>query len=96
MPKTIDDLIKCCMLDIMPPLPVIAAYFGLNNIDNLSIILGLYQGMIKIKGMAKSTVEKAYKTNQLDKFVYLTNLLEKKIYSLISSVYLFNHFSVDN
>ena len=34
MPKTIDDLVKCCMLDIMPPLPVIADYFGLNNIDN--------------------------------------------------------------
>ena len=63
MPKTIDDLVKCCMLDIMPPLPVIADYFGLNNIDNLDIILGLYQGMIKIKGMDQSTVEKAYKTN---------------------------------
>jgi hypothetical protein len=66
MPKTIDDLVKCCMLDFMPPLPVIADYFGLNNIDNLDIILGLHQGMIKIKGMDKSTVEMAYKTNQLD------------------------------
>ncbi len=70
MPKTIDDLIKCCMLDIMPPLPVIADYFGLDNIDNVDIILGLYQGMIKIKGMDKSTVEKAYKTNQLDKLIH--------------------------
>jgi hypothetical protein len=34
----------------MPPLPVIADYFGLDN-DNLDIILGLYQGMIKIKGI---------------------------------------------
>ena len=30
MPKTIDDLVKCCMLDIMPPLAVIADYFGLD------------------------------------------------------------------
>ncbi len=58
------------MLDIMLPLPVIADCFGLDNIDNLDIILGLYQGMIKIKGMDKSTVEKAYKTNQLDKLIH--------------------------
>ena len=70
MPKTIDDLVKCCMLDIMPPLPVIADYFGLDNIDNLDIILGLYQGIIKIKEMDKSTVEKAYKLNQLDKLIH--------------------------
>ncbi len=70
MPKTIDDLVKCCMLDIIPPLPVIADYFGLGNIDNLDIILGLYQGMIKIKGMDKSTVEKAYKNNELDKLIH--------------------------
>ncbi len=37
----IDDLGKCCMLDNMPPLPVIADYFGLDNIDNLDITLGL-------------------------------------------------------
>ncbi len=58
------------MLDIMPPLPVIADYFGLDNIDNLDIILGLYQGIIKIKEMDKSTVEKAYKLNQLDKLIH--------------------------
>ncbi len=54
----------------MPPLPVIADYFGLDNIDNLDIILGLYQGIIKIQGMVKCTVEKAYKTNQLDKLIH--------------------------
>ena len=64
MPKTIDDLVKCCMLDTMPTMPVVADYFGLDNIDNLDIILGLYQGMIKIKGI-DTTIEMAYKTNQL-------------------------------
>jgi hypothetical protein len=68
MPKTIDNFVKRCMLDIMPPLQVIADYFGLDNIDNLDIILGFYQGMINIKGMVKSTIEKAYKTNKLSKF----------------------------
>ena len=70
MPKTIDDLVKCCMLDTMPSMPVVADYFGLDNIENLSIILGLYQGMIKIKGMDKRIIEKAFKTNQLDKLIH--------------------------
>ena len=73
MPKTIDDLVTCCMLDSRPPMPVFVDYFGLDNIDNLSIILGLYQGMIKIKGMNKTIIEnikteqKTMKTNQTKK-----------------------------
>ena len=70
MPKTIDDLLKCCMLDIIPPVPVVADYFGLDNTDNLDVILGIYQGMLKIKGMYKSIVEKAFKNNQLDKLIH--------------------------
>jgi hypothetical protein len=58
------------MLDIMPPLPVIADFFGLDNIDNMDFLLGLYYGMIKIIGMDKSTAEKAYKTYQLDKLIH--------------------------
>ena len=70
MVKTIDDLVKCCVLDTMPTIPVIADYFGLDNVAHLSIILGLYQGMIKIKGMDKSIIEKAYKKNELDKLIH--------------------------
>jgi hypothetical protein len=36
----------------------------------LDIILGIYQGLIKIKEMDKSIVEKAHKTNQLDKLIH--------------------------
>ena len=61
MPKTIDDLVKCCMLDTMPPMPVIADYFGFDNIDHLSIILGLYQGMIKIMVWIKILLKKRLK-----------------------------------
>ena len=73
MTKTLDDLVECCMLDIFPPFPVIADYFGIDNASNnehLNIILGLYQGMIKIKGMNKDTVENAYKKNKLDKLIH--------------------------
>jgi hypothetical protein len=73
MTKTIDLLVESCMNDLFPPVPVIADYFGWENAsndENLSIILGLYQGMIKIKGMNKKEVEKAFKTNQLDKLIH--------------------------
>ena len=70
MPKTIDDLLNCCLLDIIPPLPVVSDFFGLHNVEHLNIILGIYQGMLKIKGMDKSIVEKAFKKNQLDKLIH--------------------------
>ena len=70
MVKTIDDLFKYCMQDKMPTMPVIADYFGLDNVAHLNIILGLYQGMIKIKGMDKAIIEKAYKKNELDKLIH--------------------------
>ena len=73
MSKTIDLLVDSCMSDLFPPGPVIADYFGIDNASNnehLNIILGLYQGMIKIKGMNKDTVENAYKKNKLDKLIH--------------------------
>ena len=70
MTKTIDDLVKCCMLDSMPTIQVIADYFDFDNVEDLSIILGLYQGMIKIKGMDKDIIENAFKKNRLDKLIH--------------------------
>ncbi len=71
MPKTINDLVECCMLDSMPLLHVIVDYFGFDNVDDLSIILGwLYQGMIKIKGMDKYIIERAFWKNRLDKLIH--------------------------
>ncbi len=61
MTKTIDDIVKCCMLDSMPTMPVIADYFGFDNVEDLRIILRLYQGVIKIEGMDKDIIEKAFK-----------------------------------
>ncbi len=73
MTKTIDLLAQSCMTDLLPPVPVIADCFGWENVsndENLSVILGLYQGMIKMKGMNKDIVGKAYKKNELDKLIY--------------------------
>ena len=32
MPKTIDDLVECCFKNTLPPVPVIADYFGMENL----------------------------------------------------------------
>jgi hypothetical protein len=58
------------MLDIMPPMPVLADFFWLDNIENLDIILGLYQGMMTIKEMDKSFVGMAFQINQLDRSIH--------------------------
>ncbi len=47
MPKTIDTLEECCLANVIPSIPVLADYFGWDNLhnyneDNIIIILGLY------------------------------------------------------
>ncbi len=51
MTKTIDSLVNICEMDILPCIPVIADYFGLQNCNenNIPIILGIYQKMLKPK-----------------------------------------------
>jgi hypothetical protein len=66
-------LVKACIEDIFPPLPAIADYFGFDNAandENLSFILGLYQYMIKLRGMNKNIIEEAFHKNQLDKLIH--------------------------
>ena len=34
MPKTIDTLEECCLANVIPSVPVLADYFGLDNLSN--------------------------------------------------------------
>jgi hypothetical protein len=47
---------------------VIADYFGFDNDneDNYSIIYGIYEGLIKYKGISKLLLENCFMTNRLD------------------------------
>ena len=75
MPKTIDTLEECCHADKMPPIPVLADYFGFDNMsnkDNMCIILGLYIKMLNIWNINKDIIEKAFKNNELDKLIHET------------------------
>ena len=75
MSKTIDSLEECCLADKMPPISVLADYFGLDNLsneDNMCIILGLYIKMLNIWKINKDIIEKAFKNNELDKLIHDT------------------------
>ena len=75
MPKTIDMLEECCLANVVPSIPVLADYFGvdnLNNEDNICIILGLYIKMLNIWNIDKNIIEKAFIDNQLDQLIHDT------------------------
>jgi hypothetical protein len=75
MSKTIDSLEECCLANVIPSIPVLADYFGLDNLsneDNTCIILGLYIKMLNIWNIKKDIIEKAFKNNELDKLIHET------------------------
>ena len=77
MPKTIDDLVECCLQNIIPPVPVLADYFCWDNLhnyneDTICLILGLYIKMLNIWNIDKNIIEKAFINNELDQFIHDT------------------------
>ena len=77
MPKTIDDLVECCFQNTLPPIPVIADYFGMenfmkNDLNELCIIFGLYIKMIVCWNIHKDVIENAFLNNHLDELVHDT------------------------
>ena len=75
MSKTIDSLEECCLANVIPSIPVLADYFGLDNLsneNNICIILGLYIKMLNIWNIKKDIIEKAFKNNELDKLIHET------------------------
>ena len=75
MSKTIDSLEECCLANVIPSVPVLADYFGLDNLsneDNIIVILGLYIKMLNIWNINKDIIEKAFKNNELDKLIHET------------------------
>ena len=75
MPKTIDSLEECCLANVVPSIPVLADYFGLDNLsneDNIIVILGLYIKMLNCWNIHKDIIEKAFKNNELDKLIHET------------------------
>ena len=75
MPKTIDTLEECCLANVIPSVPVLADYFGLDNLsneDNIIVILGLYIKMLNSWNIDKDIIENAFNNNELDKLIHET------------------------
>ncbi len=79
-----DILVENCFNDTIPnTLGVLVDYFGINNIgdkNKLGIIFGVYQGLIKYKGVNSLDLHKALINNKLNELI-------KKKYTYHSSKY---------
>ena len=75
MSKTIDSLEECCLANVVPSIPVLADYFGLDNLsneDNIIVILGLYIKMLNIWNINKDIIKNSFKNIELDKLIHET------------------------
>jgi hypothetical protein len=77
MSKTIEDLVECCQANVIPPFPVLADYFGWDNLHNFNegnicLILGLYIKMLNSWNINTDIIEKAFINNELDNLIHDT------------------------
>ena len=75
MSKTIDSLEQCCLANVIPSVPVLVDYFGLDNLsneDNIIVILGLYIKMLNCWNIHKDIIKNAFNNNELDKLIHDT------------------------
>ena len=71
MPSTAQDLYDCCLRDDLPSLPVVVDYFGdAVGMKNQCIVLGVYQGLVKTKGLTVELLENCFRTNRLNELVH--------------------------
>lgn len=74
---TLLELIRCVDDDVLPPLSVVADYFGkeCGSDEDITTIFGLYQGLIKYRGVSADEVFNAYLSGSLDNLMdkYYTN-----------------------
>lgn len=70
--KTIDSLFNACFNDDINSITngVIYDYFGIHNNNYITIIFGLYVGLIKIKQISKELIENCFYTNRLDELIH--------------------------
>ena len=50
--------------------PVFVDYFGMNNDQHYTVIYGIYEGLIKYKGISKKLIENCFMTNRLDELIH--------------------------
>ena len=72
MPTTAKILYDCCLRDECPPIPVVVDYFG-NSLDSemkQGLVLGVYEGLVKTKGVSVELLDNCFRTNRLNQLVH--------------------------
>lgn len=72
MPTTARLLYDCCLRDEFPPIPALVDYFG-NTLDSemkQGIVLGVYEGLVKTKGVSVELLDNCFRTNRLNQLVH--------------------------
>ena len=75
MPTTTEGLIKCCLRDELPDrLGIIADYFNIDkfNEETFLILYGVYQEMIKYKGVDENLLHNCLLHNRLNELIHKT------------------------
>ena len=72
MPRTSDILVKCCFKDEIPPLPVLADYFGDSFGDDQkeNIVFGVYVGLVKYKNLNSDLLHNCFLSNRLNELIH--------------------------
>ena len=92
MTRTSDILVECCMRDEIPPLPVLADYFGdiYNDDDKVNIVFGVYVGLVKYKNVGSDLLHNCFLSNRLNE------LMQQKFkYSKSGYFQKFNDLDID-
>ena len=72
MSSTAEILRTCCLQDLIPPKPVLIDYFGASasNDQEIPIILGIYQCLIKQRGVKLDLLVNCFLSNRLNELVH--------------------------
>ena len=71
MPTTAEELVKACFWDLLPGIPVVADYFGnAEDEEEERIVFGIYQGLVKFKGVDHDLLFNCFLSDRLDELVH--------------------------
>jgi len=69
--STSELLVNYCYNSQIPEeTSVIADYFGFHNLEYINLILNIYQGLVKYKGVSADELHKALKTKKLNELIH--------------------------
>ena len=67
-----DDLVKACFRDLWPGNPTLVDFFGnaRNNDEKECVVLGVYQGLVKLRHVDSDMLHDHFMRNKLNELVH--------------------------